>query len=438
MNEQVRAPAQVQLLFYYQRWNAMQSLMWTIGTLVLGMPSVWGFVHHVPLLAQHSQLIGMTCGVLLLGMISVRDALRIDETGIYFRRYWWGVVPVKKLVFGLDATVDDYWPLECDEPEGISIRWRSPAAGGKEMDTECFGPSGKLRVEALLLQVRAAIVQARAAAAESTLSLRSDLLQGQHRALDLAWARRNDHGRIVEIDTLAPVQIGALTLPPRTKLRFNGEDYIDPRRGDVLISALLTEPGVLDAELVGRAGTELTFYARGNLQRIRHGAAGTLHRAGFAFDTEQTMVFEEDGLFVSGALASPHLCGAVVLPVGTRLSARSYHGVGAEDATFLWDVGESVALRTGFEKRRYAQGWRLQLKYPLQLPELLLQPGDVLQANGSCTALQGLLSARRIVWQGGSFAPKNLSLPLLADGRVDSGPRFKHFRSIMAKIEKSS
>jgi hypothetical protein len=272
--------------------------------------------------------------------------------------------------------------------------------------------------------VNDAIVAMREYVGKGAVDLRCDSLEGQHSALDLAGCKRSAHGRIVRVRTVASVNVGDVRLPRGTTLEFNDSKYIDPRAPDLLHTARLNLPGKLRAGLYGIPQTQLTFYANGALRTVNGAARGELIFKRMQVTAEHKMHYTQTGELVEGTLAAPFVCGDMQLPAATRFQQRA--------------LTHLSGLRMFNIHSKHAGGYRFILAQSMRLPDLQLEPGDVLLTNALCTEFTGLLSSRALQISNQFVEPKFIALPLAPNGSVARGHRLQHYLAVAADIRKAN
>jgi hypothetical protein len=328
--------------------------------------------------------------VATLAFATSRYELRISVDGIECLFLCGWVVPVKRLRYLLDASIDVYESLEATKPEGVYVQpvrsWMD------EEDSPCFGPSfSEAAMETLRKRANEAIQRARESLPPTPLELRCALLEKDAAKLDVRGAKRDWQNRIREVKVLDEVTIDELRLPSGTVLQFNGADYLDPRRHDLLMAAVTKKPLRLPIGIELPADTWISLTPSGKISAL-HGSLGLVRIDGFPIDGNATIGLEADGHVHFFTLGADLELGGWALAAGTTFS------------TFpkMFDRGPT---------------WYCTLSEGLRLPQLELRPRDSVLFDKASQKLVQIYPSGEHVVDGARLSSG--PVPVHPDGRID-------------------
>ncbi len=250
-----------------------------------------------------------------------------------WRTCW--LVPFKRAHWWLDVRVEDYWSFDADAAEGLLL---SPPWGWGEEESACFGPAKDEPRLALITEMRSALVRARAALPQGPRALHFAQLEP---SLEVTGREFSSSGRLLQGRLAAELVIAGLTLPVGTALTFNSEGWLDPRRPDLLRTAVLSSPLAV-AGVEAAAGARLHFNHRLLLTSVDHIADGPVTVQGRFIDGSHGFSVDERVMLSGFKAAQALVISGVTLPAGTH-----FH---------RWAVGD-------------AGEWYANPPAPLQLPE---------------------------------------------------------------------
>jgi hypothetical protein len=107
----------------YSAWDKTAAMVSGGIGVVAGGPFAAGLIPKLP--AHLRVWAALACLLFLVGYLLRRDALTVSTAGVTLRCYWLWLIPFASRRFTLRAAADVYWPMECDEPEGISACFRT-------------------------------------------------------------------------------------------------------------------------------------------------------------------------------------------------------------------------------------------------------------------------------------------------------------------------
>lgn len=133
-------------------------------------------------------------------------------------------------------------------------------------------------------------------------------------------AKRDAQGRVCELITHLSIQLGSLEFAAGSKLEFNGEPYLDPRREDLLKAVYAANDLRLFQRIDVPAQTRISFSETGDVVAIS-GKLGTIQWNGFFIDGDRAIGFDMDGEPCSFTLGQElKIHGGHQLSVGTIFS----------------------------------------------------------------------------------------------------------------------
>ena len=316
--------------------------------------------------------------------------VRIGPERIELREFRSWVLPQKPRIFALDADVDLYDTLDSPRPQGLFIKTPDIA----ESDSEAFGPYFSLtRMQRRRDAMQAAIERARASVPTPPNALRLGLLDGNHAALDLAAARRNEQGRFRELSSTAPITIGNVVLPSGTVFILNRDGFIDPSRADTLHRVRLTTAIELANGLNIDAGAELVFDEGGNLNVVHGAAKEPLSLQGHTLRGDEPIGFGPSGRLETYTLAEAKPLGEFLLPAGTKVTAAIKIDI-LPYRTTAW-LGDTLTL-----------------------PEVELRPGESMYFDGD-DQLVAISPRRDLLLFGYRVRYGYVPIPTQPDGTID-------------------
>ncbi|WP_394831577.1 hypothetical protein LVJ94_34195 [Pendulispora rubella] len=321
---------------------------------------------------------------------ATRYRLRISSDGIEWSVFLAWILPIERRRYLLDAKIDIYWSLEATKPEGVCVR--PVRIGADEEESSCFGQSFSQPAIASLYEcANDAIQQVRNLLPPAPFEVRCPLLAENATKLDVRGAKRNWQGRLLEAKVVSDLAIGKLLLPSGTLLLFNGEEYLDPRRQDLLVAAVAKRSLRLPIGISVSSNTRITFTPLGKINSV-HGALGAIVLDGFPIDGNETIGLDADGRVSSFTLGAATQLGGLTLVAGTEFSTWS----------------------KVFDRRTT---WCCTIRGALPLPDLVLGPGDSVVFDKASKLLVQ-------IWPKGErvLGSERLSAGLVAvhaDGRID-------------------
>ncbi|PRQ07275.1 hypothetical protein [Enhygromyxa salina] len=357
----------------------------TLVALVVGVVVIWV---APPLWSWW--LVGPIAAVVIAAGTGSRYRVSVDDSGVHvvLRRLW--VVPVKRLRYRLDASVELYLGSDL-RPIGLCVQ---PYSCTPEFTATCFrGGRPVPELERIRGEIEAAIVRARARVEVEQRQLQGPLA-ALASALEIDELARGPGQRFLRATSVAPFELGGVQIPTGSTVELNDADtWLDPRRDDQLRGISVSRPTFVPP--LGRelpAGTRLIFD-----EALSHVAllvvSGEIDVDGFCCSGEWGLSFTPDGALRSFTLAGPWTTPTCTLPVDVLVRRTR-----REDGT---------------------HGWRVILNCALSLPGVGLRNGDrlYLAADGS------LVSFFR---SGGSIRVGDqelecgvVAIPLSAAGHVD-------------------
>ncbi|HVE87665.1 MAG TPA: hypothetical protein VND93_32630, partial [Myxococcales bacterium] len=321
---------------------------------------------------------------------ATRYRLRISTAGIEWSVLLAWALPVQRQRYLLDAEVDLYESLEATKPEGVCIH--PVRFDGDEKESPCFGPSfNQAAIASLHQRANEAIQRARKLLPATPLDLRCPPLEKGATKLDVRGAKRNGQNRLREVEVFHDLTVGGLSLPPGTVLELNGEDYLDPRRQDRLIAAVVKTQLRLPIGIDAPPGTRILVTSSGEISGLR-GPLGLIHLDGFPIDGNAHIGVDEDG-------------------------RASFFTLGAEMELGGWALSAGTTFSTWPKMFDQGPAWYCTLAGVLRLPELELGAGDsAVFDKASKTLVQVHTRGERV---GGAERFSGSPIPVHPDGRID-------------------
>ena len=322
--------------------------------------------------------------------VATRYRLRISIDGIEWALLLAWVFPTGRQRYLLDANIEFYESLEATKPEGVYIH--PLRVGGDEKESPCFGPSfSQTAMTALRDRSTQAIRHARDLLPPTPPDLRCPPLAKDIAQLDVHGAKRNWQNRRREVRTLGHVAVGGTSLPPGTLLELNHDDYIDPRRPDLLVAAVVNTPLRLPIGVDVPAGTRLALRPSGELW-VLCGALGLIELDGFSIDGNECVGIDADG----------HV-GSFTLGSETRLNG--------------WLLAPGTTFSSWPKMSHRPAAWHCTLSAVLQLPELDLRPGDSVDFDKASKTLVAIYPRSELTIDGVRLL--HAAIPVFPDGRID-------------------
>ncbi len=363
------------------------------GTVVVlglvGIPVVRVLGGSVPWLLLATVLVA----VLAAG---ARFRLTVSADGIELvsRRAW--ILPIRRRRWLLDAKIDLYESLDADAPQGLCVE---EPLGVRSEESGCFGPTREESVRALQAAATAALERQRAAAPTCPPELRHARLGARSALFDLGAAARHPSGRLREVRSLGPVELGGgIVIPAGSLFRFNDEPFvdpgfIDPRRDDFLVEVQVAEPVVLYGRQTN-ANAVLRF-CDSDRPVVTRGAFGSeVEIDGRLVQGDGMLGFRADGLLEDFTLARELPVGELRLPSGSRLR--------------FWEGSSLLPAR-----------WTCWLGAALALPETTLAEGDSCDLAPDLSRLIAISPARDLELPRGRVRGGVMPIPVTPDCLVD-------------------
>jgi hypothetical protein len=247
-----------------------------------------------------------------------RCSVCLEEGIVLEKKRLWFYTCSKERFF-LDASLTRFVADNNKSSRGLC--WLTVASDGAESDF--FGPFGDAKrlgdLEAKLQQALAT-TRTEQACLLSEQAFGCELFDGQEGALDLDNASWSAEGRLLSVSLKESVVLKELVFPPATVLHFNRKGFVDSCRPDELISAVLSEPLLVEfCGLEMRAGGCLDFDAGGRVICLRDGLSAALRWGDLGVDDAQPVAFSVDGDLSEFTLSQPWSTDRMTLPGGSRV-----------------------------------------------------------------------------------------------------------------------
>jgi hypothetical protein len=359
-----------------------------VGLGLLSVPVLLIFHLHLPLWL-------LLIGLALLGALAAgrRYRLTISTDGIELVTLRLYVVPIKRDRWLLDARIDLYESLEADGPEGLCVEERANI-GDPSHHSDCFGPMRKERIRALWRAATAALEDFRAAAPPCSSTLRHPQLGPQSAQLGVAEASRHPGGRIETIVSVGPIQLGGLELPAGSRFHFNGQDFVDPRRDDRLVSVRVAAPVVVFGRTT-HAQALLWFHGHEHPVLTSEAFDAEMEFEGKPVAGQAMIGFSPDGRMTSFTLARETLLGGFRIPAGSKLH--------------YWErLSRLLPAR-----------WTCFLGAPLALPEITLVEGEHCNLSRDFSRLITISPHHDVALPDGYVLGGRMPLPVTPQGHLD-------------------
>jgi hypothetical protein len=323
-----------------------------------------------------------------------RYRLTVSPEGIELVSLRFFVVPVERERWLLDARIEVYESLDADGPEGLCVE-EAEGAARRVRPTRCFGPTREEAIRTLLGAARTAVEAFRAAAPACPPALRHAQLGSQSAQLAVAEAARYASGRLREIVSVGPIQLGGLELPAGSQLQLNREGFIDPRRDDQLIAVRVAKPVVVFGRTT-HADAQIWFRGEESPVAISEAFDPETDFDGRPVDGRAMIGFSPQGRLTSFRLARAIRVSGVALPAGSRLH--------------YWDGPSSGMLPAR---------WTCFLSAPVELPEVTLAENDYCDLSPDLSRLIAISPRRDVSLPDGYVLGGIMSLPVTPEGRID-------------------